>query len=219
MPAGHSDGGQWTDSGGGGGGAGGNDPRVISDATPDNNRKPGQRYAQVSPRRGSRAAAAPADVVLPDGSKIPDDQSPTGYMQSPVADLSAVAEAGRNTGVRFEHLRTSPEDAPAAIPYLLGKLYRDLKQGGTFDYQRDVDSGGGYIQLRHYRNVSNFNVGLYCQQAGLSLHETLTIAGPYARFFSSNADRAEPYGLSHRTRRYTEYGFRAGERGIFGRAK
>jgi hypothetical protein len=50
VPAGSPDGGQWT-SGGGSGGL--NDSRIISDATPDNDWKPGARYAQ-SPRRGGR---------------------------------------------------------------------------------------------------------------------------------------------------------------------
>jgi len=44
VPAGNPDGGQWTDSGGGGGGI--NDARILSDATPDNEWKPGARYAQ-----------------------------------------------------------------------------------------------------------------------------------------------------------------------------
>jgi hypothetical protein len=42
VPAGASDGGQWTN---GGGGTGRNDPRVLSDATPDNTAIPGARYA------------------------------------------------------------------------------------------------------------------------------------------------------------------------------
>jgi hypothetical protein len=42
VPAGNPDGGQWTS----GGGVGRHDPRVISDATPDNNAVPGARYAQ-----------------------------------------------------------------------------------------------------------------------------------------------------------------------------
>ena len=57
VPAGNSDGGQWTADGGGGGSrspgsqpttkpAPINDPRVISDATPDNDWKPGAQYAQ-----------------------------------------------------------------------------------------------------------------------------------------------------------------------------
>ena len=42
VPAGNPDGGQWTSGGGGGL----NDPRVLSDATPDDAWIPGARYAQ-----------------------------------------------------------------------------------------------------------------------------------------------------------------------------
>jgi hypothetical protein len=63
VPAGNSDGGQWTSGGGGGGrpsggvgrtGGGINDRRVLSDA-PDDKLKPGAQYAQNTPRgpRGS----------------------------------------------------------------------------------------------------------------------------------------------------------------------
>jgi hypothetical protein len=48
VPAGHPDGGQWTNGGGGG-----NDSRVISDAPPDNDWKPGAQYAQSRRGRGS----------------------------------------------------------------------------------------------------------------------------------------------------------------------
>jgi hypothetical protein len=47
VPAGHPDGGQWTSGGGG------NDLRVISDAPPDNDWKPGAQYAQSRGGRGS----------------------------------------------------------------------------------------------------------------------------------------------------------------------
>jgi len=38
----------------------------------------------------------------------------------------------------------------------------------------------GFTQLRQFRDVSNFNVGLYMQQAGFTLDETLSIAGGFA---------------------------------------
>jgi hypothetical protein len=47
VPAGRADGGQWTRTG-----AGGNDPRILSDAAPDQDWKPGAQYAQ-SRGRGS----------------------------------------------------------------------------------------------------------------------------------------------------------------------
>jgi hypothetical protein len=49
VPAGNPDGGQWTSEGGG---AGRNDPRVVSDATPDNEWKPGAQFAQRRTPRG-----------------------------------------------------------------------------------------------------------------------------------------------------------------------
>lgn len=54
VPAGNPDGGQWTDGGSDGGlsaRTGRNDPRVLSDATPDRV-KPGEQYAQARGRRG-----------------------------------------------------------------------------------------------------------------------------------------------------------------------
>jgi hypothetical protein len=46
VPMGNPDGGQWTSMGAA------NDPRVISDAKPDNDWRPGAQYAQVDPRSG-----------------------------------------------------------------------------------------------------------------------------------------------------------------------
>jgi hypothetical protein len=49
VPAGNPDGGQWTSGGSTGGGSTGGgitDPRILSDATPDNTWVPGARYAQ-----------------------------------------------------------------------------------------------------------------------------------------------------------------------------
>jgi hypothetical protein len=54
VPKGEPEGGQWTDAGGSGGsdaGSGGiNDPRVLSDAHPDNDWQPGARYASKEPK-------------------------------------------------------------------------------------------------------------------------------------------------------------------------
>jgi hypothetical protein len=52
VPAGNAEGGQWM-SGGSSSGAGRNDPRVLSDVTPDNDWKPGAQYAQNRGGRGS----------------------------------------------------------------------------------------------------------------------------------------------------------------------
>lgn len=111
-----------------------------------------------------------------DGSKISDDKSPTGYVQSPVSDLSIVADAGQKTGQTYRSLLENPETSPGA----------------------------------------KFNVGLYCQQAGLSLQETYFISGAYAMVFSSNAKPDAPYSLNDENREFTERGFKAGQSGMFG---
>lgn len=61
VPRGHPDGGQWTDDGlRTGGGPGLDDPRVLSDATPDDEWKPGAQYASNRPIRGQFPGATPA---------------------------------------------------------------------------------------------------------------------------------------------------------------
>jgi len=160
-------------------------------------------------------------VTLPNGSYVSDPNTATGYLMSPLADLSAVAAAGRETGQTFRHLSARPETAPSAPGYLFARFLVNVGTGGAFDYQRSGNQlfgllGGGITQLRHFRNVSNFNVGLFCQQAGLSLDETLRTAGRYARLFSSNYDQGQPHGLEQPTAQFIEAGFRAGQSGAYG---
>ena len=73
----------------------------------------------------------------------------------------------------------------------------------------------GYTQFGQFRNVSNFNVGLFAQQAGLSLDDTLRIAGTFAALRSSNAEPDQPYGLNARTAEFIRKGFAAGASGAF----
>jgi hypothetical protein len=51
---------------------------------------------------------------------------------SPVADLSAVTEAGRQTHAMYLSTLNDPEGAQDAISY----LGASLGQGGTFDHRR-----------------------------------------------------------------------------------
>jgi hypothetical protein len=67
--------------------------------------------------------------------------------------------------------------------------------------------------------VSNFNVGLFSQQAGLTLVMTLGLAGLYASKNSSNYRPDQPYGLDPQTREFIERGYEAGESGVFDSAK
>jgi len=129
----------------------------------------------------------------------------------PAADLSADARAGRETGAIFRTLQENPETTGGSLGFLGYSMRRDLSQGGTFDYQRD-----GFTRLSDYRNVSNFNVGLYSQQAGLSLDDTPRIAGAYGKYFSNNPEPRDSYGLTDDQRRFMKLGYRAGQRGGFG---
>jgi hypothetical protein len=58
-------------------------------------------------------------------------------------------------------------------------------------------------------------VGLFCQQAGLSLDETLTAAGRFAGIFSSNAKLDQPYGLDQQTAEFIKVGYKVGRSGVF----
>jgi hypothetical protein len=60
VPAGSSDGGRWTSVGGGSEGVGFHDPRVLSDAAPDDEWKPGAQFASNRPPLGQFPGATPA---------------------------------------------------------------------------------------------------------------------------------------------------------------
>ena len=130
---------------------------------------------------------------------------------APTADLSAVAAAGRRTGFMHRAMLINPLTAGAAPAWMVAKLRANVSHGGTFDYQRRGDQFFG-----QFTPVSNVNVGLFAQQAGLSLEETLAIAGLYARRYSNNAKPGEPYGLNPNQLKYTMAGFKIGQSGVFG---
>ncbi len=147
---------------------------------------------------------------------IPDKDSPTGYVMAPDSDLAKVAAAGRKVGEQFAGVLSDPTSAPSAGLVLAAGLGKLVGQGGTFDYQRRGNRITGYTQLPHFRNISNVNVGLVGQQAGLSLNELLKISGKFAQLLSSNADPKDPYGLSKQTGRYIEIGYEIGRSGALG---
>jgi hypothetical protein len=150
-------------------------------------------------------------VVLPDGSTIADETSSTGKVMSPTADLSAVAAAGRRTGFMHRAMLINPLTAGAAPAWMVANLRANVSHGGTFDYQRRGDQF-----LGQFTPVSNVNVGLFAQQAGLSLDEALAIAGLYARQYSGNAKPGEPHGLHPNQLKYITAGFKIGQSGVFG---
>jgi hypothetical protein len=161
-------------------------------------------------------------VVLPNGRNVRDPYVGTGVLMSPSADLSAVAAAGHRVGVEYQNMLSSSLDSPRAETFLAAQLFRYLAQGGAFDYQRSgnqlvglATGGRTFTRLRQFRNVSNFNVGLFSQQAGLSLERTLRTAGEYAARFSGNYRPEEPYGLHPRTAEFIRVGFQVGRTGLF----
>lgn len=155
-------------------------------------------------------------MVLPNGQTVPDQFSPTGNLMSPVADLSEVVVTGHLIGDTYSSLLSDPEFSSGAYLYLMSALNTAVGQGGTYDYQRTGNRITGFKQFPQYRDVSNFNVGLVTQAAGLTLDETLSIAGGLAYFESSNYNPNNPYGLSLQTAAFIRLGYYYGQSGAFG---
>ena len=168
------------------------------------------------PRKPQEIDTSPGEVVvLPDGSKIEDAKSPTGYVMSPKADLHEVAAKGRQASEIYRSMLANPATNKSAVVYLYAALGLNAGQGGTYDHQRRGNMVTGYTQLPQFRPIANVNVGLLGQQAGLTLDETLDIAGTYAQLRSSNADPKAPYGLDPRTLHYIKRGYEIGQTGMF----
>jgi RHS repeat-associated protein len=174
----------------------------------------------ISPT-AKRSEAPGVPVKLPNGKTVPDRYSKTGLLMSPTADLSDVAAAGKAIKKQaMEQLKPSPGDEGGGLGAAFMVLYSGLKQGvshnGDFDYQRVTFVSGDLQQLPQFRDVSNFNVGLLGQQAGLSQDELLTIAGNYARTHASNYRPDQPYGLDPQTYELTVEGYQFGASGAYG---
>jgi hypothetical protein len=202
VPAGSSDGGQWTE--------------WVRVAANDRGAGGGATDAQIrSPKQDG------THVVLPNGKMVANKYSETGYLVSPVTDLSPVAAAGREAGTLYRQMLASPDPdlQQAALPFFIGSIGGAISQGGTFDYQRSGNYVTGFIEFPQFRDVSNFNVGLYMQQTGqFSEEDTLSLAGTFARYFSSNYMPNQPYGLDPRTASFIRAGYRMAAGGAFGKA-
>ncbi len=189
---------------------------ILTQYKPEGASPPSPSPSPPPPQKPQEIDTSPGEiVVLPDGSKIAHAESPTGYVMSPKADLHEVAAQGRRIGEVYRSMLAHPATAGSALPYLYMTLDANVGQGGTYDYQRRGNMITGYTQLRHFRPIANVNVGLLAQQAGLTLDETLGIAGTYARWRSSNADANAPYGLDPVTLHYIKRGYEIGQAGMF----
>lgn len=173
-------------------------------------------------RPPAEAVAKPREgtpVTLPNGKTVPNEYSPTGVLMSPFEDLKGVAAAGREARKSaFANWLNDPLKVEEAYKYSVELTRKELGQGGRLDYQRlwiPDNAAPDYLQLPQFRDVSNFNVGLFMQQAWVPLETTLMIAGEYAKKHSSNYMADQPYGLDPRTRQWIERGYKIGKTGMF----
>jgi hypothetical protein len=190
---------------------------TLKKYSPDQPRDERGRWTSSSGAADANAdgspSARPVQVAANDTGATSDDNGP---LMSRVRDIREVAAAGRRVGTTYQQLLHNPATAPGVFGYLIAELGVNLGHGGIFDDQREGNSVTGFKQFPQFQDVSNFNVGLFCQQAGLTREETLTVAGRFARMFSSNSRRDQPYGLHPRQKKYIEKGYAAGASGMFG---
>jgi hypothetical protein len=203
-----------------------NDPLVAVDDTQvaqaSTNAAPARGVApNVEPPPGSppfedgMTKAVGHVVALPNGARVQDPTSDTGYMMSPVPDLRAVAAAGRRVRIQYGSQMADRDMTAYALMNKMVAIGLNFGQGGVYDYQRGPgNSITGFEQLPHFRNVSNFNVGLFSQQAGLRLDEALAAAGLYSRVFG-RTDPRQPDSLMERTADFIRKGYAAGQSGVF----
>jgi hypothetical protein len=161
------------------------------------------------------------ELLLSNGKWVVDPDSPTGYVMTPFNDLNSVAMAAKRAkeehpdwdlSKNFGFLDKKTRDELEAV------LRANLGHGGTFDYQRRHHAPGkdGLTQLRQFRSIANINVGLFCQQLGLSLEQTLGAAGYYAVKNSRNRNLLNvPYLLDSDTQKYIEIGHQIGTKKLF----
>jgi hypothetical protein len=163
-------------------------------------------------------------VTLPDGTLIEDPSTDrrnyTGYVMAPADNLKEVAATGRRDGEQYRSLRDNPLTAEAAESTKATMLFSNVGTGGRFDTQREGNQLLGlirndFIQHRQFRPIANINVGLYGQQFGLTLEETLALAGTWARMASSNTGPDQPHKLDPWTAYFIKKGYEIGQKGLF----
>jgi hypothetical protein len=159
VPAGNTDGGQWTSGDDG-------------SATP-------------KPSEPSRAATVLANytvvrepphnakiVIPPDGVPISGGDPPRLLIAPPRADYRQVYAAGQAI-------------ASLPLPEQYSRARAAIAQGGKYDFQRDVPQQKFYDA---YIPAANYAAGVYMAGAGYSLDTTLALAKLYALRNSSNYD-------------------------------
>ena len=104
--------------------------KALRGIAPPTEPAPGSPEFQAAMAKTATSPNGEKIVILPNGKSVPSEDSKTGFLLSPIEDLSEVASAGRETGRKILK-------EPSKVRELVRK---DLAQGGRFDYQRLLDS-------------------------------------------------------------------------------
>jgi hypothetical protein len=118
----------------------------------------------------------------------------TGSLMSPTSDVGSVVKAGKQFGLAV--LTLSIYNPLLGATVFVAGLGAYLGHYGVFDYQRKGLPPFTTKFYPQYIRVSNFNIGVFAQQAGVPEKVILAIAGAYARVLSNNATADQLYGLT-----------------------
>jgi hypothetical protein len=167
VPAGNSDGGQWTDSGG-------------SSAA---------RQDFIDYLRTGRVRVADSGTIGTDA-RVDEDSS-----KKIVRDSQGEVIIDPNTRQPYPHPPNMdiPANVEAADKANLLDMLLWFSHNGLMDYQR---WDGTEKDLKLYRNVTNYNYGVVSAAFGLNLEEALKFAGYYNLNFGNPSNAETKYGLS-----------------------
>jgi hypothetical protein len=153
VPAGNPDGGQWIGVGGGGEGLGFDDPRILSDAAPDDEWKPGAQYASNRPPLGQfpgatpgqyarfSAAAARADSAIRQVQQVdPAWQPRVASLSAPNSIEGAIGHAEARALVAEARLRELASQPHGSLleAYRASNATPDLFGAGRWDRERNT---------------------------------------------------------------------------------
>jgi hypothetical protein len=135
---------------------------------------------------------------------------------SPTYNFDSLVSAAQNFGVAFSRqLENGPIAELAAIASGLGS---NFLWGGTYDYQRQGVPGFFYGQ---YRDVSQFQIGVFTYYSDLPKEVVLQMYGAATRARSSNSSPAGqvynlPAYIPARNREMFELGYYLSQQGYIG---
>jgi hypothetical protein len=157
------------------------DPVVRSDAQPSrlvSDAAQGQRPTTAD------ITSPPSDpgvaIILPNGSALPDPSLRHRSFDVTRSRSRACRSRRSPCPTHLPSAASQSKTRIGALPYLGIEALINVGHGGRIDYQRRGNYLTGFTQFRQYRDAADFNVGLFCQQAGLSVEETLIAAGQFA---------------------------------------